>query len=98
MRSSDEVDKNTYTLDPTVRSNDPAILTPLIQRFVDRNHDQLRKAGLTPIVWEEMLLEWGLELGDDVVVQSWLSDESVGQITAKGHKALAGNHNYWVSH
>ena len=93
----DEVNKNTYLLDPTVRSNDFAVLQPLIQKFVDRNHDQIRQAGLTPIVWEEMLLEWGLNLGDDVVVQSWLSDESVGQITSKGHKALAGNYNYWVT-
>lgn len=92
----DEVNKNAYLLDPTVKSNDTAVLKPLIQKFVDRNHDQIRKAGLVPIVWEEMLLDWGLTLGDDVVVQSWLSDASVASITSKGHKALAGNYNFWV--
>lgn len=93
----DEVNMNTYLLDPTVKSNDKAVLQPLIQKFVDRNHDQIRQAGLTPIVWEEMLLDWNLTLGSDVVVQSWLSDASVASITSAGHKALAGNYNYWVS-
>ena len=92
----DEVNKNTYLLDPTVKSNSKEVLQPLIQKFVDRNHEQLRIAGLTPIVWEEMLLEWDLKLGEDVVVQSWLSDDSVAAITKKGYQALAGNYNFWV--
>ncbi|KAF2640270.1 hypothetical protein P280DRAFT_401200 [Massarina eburnea CBS 473.64] len=91
----DEVNKNAYTLDDTVKSSDPAVLQPLMQKFVDRNHDQVRKLGLTPIVWEEMLLDWNLTLGNDVIVQSWQSDEAVAQITAKGHKVLFGNYNYW---
>jgi hexosaminidase len=93
----DEVNKNAYTLDDTVQSNDSSILQPLMQKFVDRNHDQVRAAGLTPLVWEEMLLEWNLTLGSDVIVQSWQSDEAVASIVAKGHKVLAGNYNYWVN-
>jgi hexosaminidase len=92
----DEVNKNAYTLDDTVKSNDSAILQPLMQKFVDRNHNQVRAAGLTPVVWEEMLLDWNLTLGPDVIVQSWQSDEAVASIVAKGHKALVGNYNYWV--
>ncbi|PVI00497.1 glycoside hydrolase family 20 protein [Periconia macrospinosa] len=91
----DEVNKNAYKLDETVQSSDPAILQPLMQKFIDRNHDHVRRAGLTPIVWEEMLLEWNLTLGKDVIIQSWRSDEAVAQITAKGHKAIVGNYNYW---
>jgi hexosaminidase len=93
----DEVNRNAYLLDETVKSNDSAILQPLMQTFVDRAHDQVRAMGLTPVVWEEMLLEWNLTLGSDVIVQSWRSDEAVAQITAAGHKALVGNYNYWVS-
>jgi hexosaminidase len=93
----DEVNKQVYTLDPTVKSNSTAVLTPLLQKFVDRNHAQVRKAGLAPIVWEEMLLDWKLKLGTDVVVQTWISDEALGQVTAAGHKAIFGNYNYWVS-
>jgi hexosaminidase len=92
----DEVNKNAYLFDDTVTSNDSAILQPLMQKFVDRNHDQVRAMGLTPVVWEEMLLEWNVTLGPDVIVQSWQSDEAVAQIVAKGHKVLVGNYNYWV--
>ncbi|KAL8866686.1 MAG: hypothetical protein Q9174_006149, partial [Haloplaca sp. 1 TL-2023] len=58
----DEVNANVYTLDDTVRSNDSEVLQPLLQRFVDFNHDYIRAAGMTPVVWQEMLLEWDLTL------------------------------------
>ena len=92
----DEVNANAYKLDETVRSNDTQVLQPLIQAFVDRIHAQVRAAGLTPIVWEEMLLQWNLTLGSDVVVQTWISDDSLAQTVKLGHKALAGNYNFWV--
>ncbi|TVY28963.1 Beta-hexosaminidase, partial [Lachnellula hyalina] len=91
----DEVNVNTFLLDDTVNSNDTAILQPLVQKMVDRNHDQIRKAGLTPMVWEEMLLQWNITLGSDVVVQAWQTDEAVSQTTAKGHKVVGGNYNLW---
>jgi hexosaminidase len=92
----DEVNDNAYLYDETVASNDSAVLQPLMQKFVDRNHDQLRAAGFTPIVWQEMLLQWNVTLGKDVVVQTWRSDEAVLDTVTKGHKALVGNYNYWV--
>lgn len=93
----DEVDNNAYLLDDTVNSNDSAVIQPLIQKLVDFNHDQVRKAGLTPMVWEEMLLQWNLTLGSDVVIQAWQSDEAVASIVAQGHKAVGGNYNFWVT-
>lgn len=62
----DEVNVQAILLDPTVASNDSAVIKPFLQRFVDRNHNQVRAAGLTPIVWEEMITTWNLTLGDDV--------------------------------
>ena len=93
----DEVNAQSYALDPTVESNDTGVIRGYIQKLVDRNHAQIRASGLTPIVWEEMLLDWNLALGDDVVVQTWLSDASVAETVQRGHKALAGNYNYWVA-
>ncbi|MCJ1427664.1 N-acetyl-glucosamine-6-phosphate deacetylase [Sticta canariensis] len=91
----DEVNLEAYNLDPTVRSNLSSVIKPFLQKLVDFNHDKLRAKGLTPIVWEEMLLTWNLTLGSDVIVQTWLSDEAVAQTVAKGHKALVGNYNLW---
>ncbi len=94
----DEVNAQAYTLDDTVMSNDTAVLQPLMQKFVDRNHAQVRAAGLAPVVWEEMALQWNLTLGSDVVVQTWISETSLSEVTALGHKALFGNYNFWVSY
>jgi hexosaminidase len=92
----DEVNANAYVNDPTVKSNDSAVIQPLMQKFIDHSHNLVRAANLTPIVWEEMLLQWNLTLGDDVIVQTWQSDQAMADTVAKGHKALAGNYNYWV--
>ncbi|KAK6388583.1 hypothetical protein LTR65_007739 [Meristemomyces frigidus] len=91
----DEVNVNAYTLDNTVGTNSTAILQPLMQKYMDRNIQQVQAAGLVPLVWEEMLLDWNLTLPSETIVQTWLSDESVAATVAKGHKALAGNYNFW---
>lgn len=93
----DEVNANAYLLDEGIRSNDSVVLKPFLQKFIDFNHQRIRAAGMTPIVWEEQLLTWNLTLGSDVIVQTWLSEESVAQTVARGHKVLAGNYNFWVS-
>ncbi len=92
----DEVNANVYLLDEGVKSNESSAIQPLLQKFIDFNHGHIRANGLTPMVWEEQLLQWNLTLGSDVVVQTWLSDDSLAQTVAMGHKALFGNYNYWV--
>ncbi|RKF64200.1 Beta-hexosaminidase [Erysiphe neolycopersici] len=91
----DEVNKNVYLLDDTVQSKETSVLAPLLQKFVDRNHDQLRNSNIIPIVWEEMALDWNLTLGSDVIVQVWLSSESVAKVTSKGLKVLTGDYQNW---
>ena len=92
----DEVNANVYLLDEGVKSNASSVIQPLLQDFINFNHQRVRAAGLTPVVWEEQLLQWNLTLGSDVVVQTWQSDEALASTVAKGHKALFGNYNYWV--
>lgn len=92
----DEVNANAYLLDETVRSNDPKVLKPLLQKFVDDVHDRVRANGLTPLVWEEMLLDWNLTLGKDVIVQSWRSSEAIREIVERGYQVIAGNYQFWV--
>ncbi|KAK5094586.1 Glucosamine-6-phosphate isomerase (Glucosamine-6-phosphate deaminase) (GNPDA) (GlcN6P deaminase) [Lithohypha guttulata] len=41
----DEVNVNAYLLDDTVKSNDTAILQPLMQTFIDHVHGKIRAAG-----------------------------------------------------
>ena len=91
----DEVNFNSTSLDPTVNSNDPAIIRPLLQKLYDHLYERVTGAGLTQIVWEEMLLSYNLTIPDDVLVQSWQSTEAVQQIVQSGHKVITGNYDYW---
>lgn len=88
----DEVNKNAYNLDDTVRSNDSAVLQPLMQKFMDRNMQQVTGAGFTPLVWEEMLLDWNLTLPKETIVQSWQSAANVATVAAKGYCVVASSY------
>lgn len=92
----DEVNKNIYLLDEGVKSADQAVIKPYLERFLKHAHDAVRKNGATPFVWEEMVLEWGVDLPKDVIVQTWLGDESVKGAVAKGYRVIAGTYQSWV--
>ncbi|KAI0817711.1 glycoside hydrolase family 20 protein [Xylaria sp. FL0064] len=91
----DEVNFNMYTLDPSVGTNDSAVIVPLLQKFIDKHHARVRKAGLVPFVWEEIPTSYNVTVGKDVVIQSWLGDEAIASLTAQGHKVISSNYNYW---
>lgn len=94
----DELNANDSRFDPGLNTNDSAVLQPLLQDFIDNQHTRVRNAGLTPTVWEELVTEWNITLGSDVVVQSWLGGGAVAEIASKGHKVIDSDYNYWVSH
>ena len=88
----DEVNLNAYNLDPTVGTNKSSILQPLLQKFMDRNQNQLSTYNMTPLVWEEMLLDFNLTLPKDTIVQTWQSDEAVVNSVKKGYQTLVSRH------
>ncbi|KAK3953150.1 glycoside hydrolase superfamily [Pseudoneurospora amorphoporcata] len=91
----DELNRNDSMLDEGIKSNDTEVLRPLLQKFVDKQHERIRKQGLTPLTWEEIPLEWNVDVGKDVVVQTWLGPDSVKNLTSKGHKVIDSNYNFW---
>ena len=91
----DEVNLNAYNLDNTVQSNKTSVVVPLLQKFMNRNQDQLAAAGFTPVVWEEMLLQFNLTMPKNTIVQTWQSDQAVAEVVKQGYQALVGNYNYW---
>jgi len=93
----DELNANDSMLDEGIRSNDTAVLQPLLQKFIDNLHRRVRKAGLAPLTWEEIPLHWNVTMGKDVVVQAWLGGSSVKKLASMGHKVIDSNYNYWVS-
>ncbi|KAK3337200.1 glycoside hydrolase family 20 protein [Cercophora scortea] len=91
----DELNANDSMLDPGIRANSTEVLQPLLQKFIDTQHARVRKAGLTPITWEEIPTDWNVTIGKDVVVQSWLGGDSVKTLTGNGHKVIDSNYNFW---
>lgn len=93
----DELNKNDSKLDPGVGTNDSTVIAPLLQKFIDHVHGKVRKAGMTPFTWEEMVTDWNQTLGRDVVVQSWLGNSAVKKLAEAGHRVIDSNYNFWVS-
>ena len=91
----DEINKEAYVLDPTVKSSSEAVLQPLIQRFMDHVLSLLENYSLTPIVWEDMLLEWNLKLPPATIIQTWRSASSLAKVVEKGHRAIFGPCEEW---
>ena len=100
----DEVNLNAFLLDDTVNSNSSAILQPLVQRLMSNVTGTVREAGLTPIVWEEMLLDWNLTFSSanknisapqDIIIQVWQEAANLQTVLNKGYRALFGDYHNW---
>ena len=91
----DEVNANVYSLDSGVNSNSSEVIQPLLQAFIDHIHTLIRAQGLTPIVWEEMLLIWNMSLPtNSTIIQTWKTS-SVADVVATGHKVIFGDSAHW---
>ena len=93
----DEIKASNSAVDPSVGTNDSAVVGKLLQSFTDKSSARVKKAGMTPIVWEEIPVEWNVTLDADMVVHSWLGSDSVSKITNKGYKVIDANYNYLVN-
>jgi hexosaminidase len=91
----DEVNAHAYLLEEGIQSEDKTKIQPHINRFVTHLHDVVRENGMSPVVWEEMLLVWNITLAKDTIVQSWTDPESVKLITGKGYRVIAGSYKHW---
>ncbi|KAK0517165.1 hypothetical protein JMJ35_000320 [Cladonia borealis] len=80
----DEINKESYVLEPTVKSSSKVDIQPLLQKFMNHVLSLLENHSLTPIVWEDMLLEWNLELPPDTIIQTWRSASSLAKVVEKG--------------
>lgn len=93
----DELNLNAHKLDETVRSNDTAVISPLVRKLVSRVHRHLIDNNLTPIVFEEMLTDHNLTspAGEDIIIQVWQESKTLKEVLSRGHKALFGDYHQW---
>lgn len=91
----DELNLEAYKLDDTVKSSSKDVIQPHLQRLMDHVISHVESKDLTPVIWEDMLLEWDLKLPSSTIIQTWRSATSLANITAKGFRALFGPCEEW---
>ncbi|KAK0449398.1 beta-hexosaminidase [Armillaria borealis] len=71
-------------------------ITQALDSFTESTHGALRAAGKTPVVWEEMLLDYNITtLGNDTIVMVWLSSDHAAAVAEKGHKFVHAASDYF---
>ncbi|KAF8250771.1 hypothetical protein K440DRAFT_617570 [Wilcoxina mikolae CBS 423.85] len=91
----DEVNNAIYKLDPGVGTDDKQKIQPHLQKFISHVQSEVKKQKMSPVVWEEMLLDWNITLPQKTIVQTWRSDDASVKTTTAGYRTIAGNYNYW---
>lgn len=94
----DEYKAANSLLDPNLKTDDMKVLKPMLQRFLDHAHKKVREHGLIPMVWEEMVGDWGATVGKDTVIQSWFGSASVNKLATAGHKVIDSSTDFYVSY
>jgi hexosaminidase len=51
--------------------------------------------GLTPIAWEEILLDWNVKLPKSTLIQVWRFRGRVAQVLERGNRAIVGPSTHW---
>jgi hexosaminidase len=91
----DELNLQSYLLEPGLETADRQKLKPYVQAFFDHVFGLLERYGRTPVAWEEIILDWDLRLPKSAIIQSWRSQESLAHIAARGHRAIFGPSSHW---
>ena len=91
----DELNTKSYLLDPGVKSDSKEVIRPFLQAFFDHVFSLTDAHNLTPLAWEEILLDWNLELPKSAIIQVWRSQTSLPAVVARGYRALFGAHTHW---
>ena len=90
----DEITASAYDMSPSE-------VRPHLQAFMDHAIRIVHSHGLTPVVWEEHVLDYNLTLPDDTMVQAWRGASSsdqpsaLAQLVSRGQRALFGANDHW---
>ncbi|KAI1921551.1 Glucosamine-6-phosphate isomerase (Glucosamine-6-phosphate deaminase) (GNPDA) (GlcN6P deaminase) [Ophidiomyces ophidiicola] len=99
----DEFNLESYMLEKSISSSQRTVLKPLVQSLITRVCEKLAKAGLIPIVWEELVVDWDLsfppqssESGNNtVIVQAWRNSRAIRRVLDRGYRTLFGTSDFW---
>ncbi|KAI0671138.1 N-acetylhexosaminidase [Trametes maxima] len=94
----DELNTECYAQDPETQADLKATNRTLEQAldiFTRTTHAAIRAEGKTPAVWEEMVLEHNVTLGNDTVVMVWISSANAAAVAAKNFRIVHGPSDFF---
>ena len=73
---------------------------PFLQAFMSHACSLVHSHALTPVVWEEHILDYNLTLPRDTIVQAWRGAtpdrrSSLAELVGRGHRAIFGSNDHW---
>ncbi|KAH9850196.1 N-acetylhexosaminidase [Lenzites betulinus] len=94
----DELNTECYAQDAETQADLKAsgrTLEQALDVFTHATHAAIRAQGKTPTVWEEMVLEHNVTLGNDTVVMVWISSANAAAVAAKNFRLVHGPSDYF---
>ncbi|KIK98528.1 glycoside hydrolase family 20 protein [Paxillus rubicundulus Ve08.2h10] len=94
----DELNTNCYANDlPTQQQLNATGMTlnDALSSFTQTTHAALMAQGKTPVVWEEMVLNWNVTLSNETIVMVWISSEDAAAVAEKGFRIIQAPSNYF---
>ncbi|KAG1739453.1 glycoside hydrolase family 20 protein [Suillus paluster] len=70
-------------------------LNGALDTFTQTTHAALMAMGKTPVVWEEMVLNWNLTLANETIVMVWISSEDALAVAERGFRIIHAPSNYF---
>ncbi|KAI9442927.1 N-acetylhexosaminidase [Lactarius indigo] len=68
-----------------------------LDTFTQATHGALRGLGKTPVVWEEMVLNFNLTLSNETIALVWISSDNAAAVAAKGFRFIhAASNSFYL--
>ncbi|KAG1862633.1 glycoside hydrolase family 20 protein [Suillus subluteus] len=94
----DELNTNCYTDDYLTQqqlNSTGTTLNDALDTFTQTTHGALIAQGKTPVVWEEMVLDWNITLSNETIVMIWISSADAAAVVEKGFRIIQAPSNYF---
>ncbi|OAX38800.1 glycoside hydrolase family 20 protein [Rhizopogon vinicolor AM-OR11-026] len=94
----DEVNTNCYANDYATQqqlNSTGMTLSDALDVFMQTTHGALMAEGKTPIVWEEMVLDWNITLSNETIVMVWISSENAVAVAERGFRIIQVPSDYF---
>ncbi|KAG1851814.1 glycoside hydrolase family 20 protein [Suillus tomentosus] len=94
----DEINKNCYADDDHTQQQlkrTGMTLTGALDTFTQTTHGALIAQGKTPVVWEEMALDWNITLSNETIVMVWISSADAAAVVEKGFRIIQAPSDYF---